>query len=68
MGIVLNLSQEETETILQLIGQQPTSTGLFPLAMKIKQQAEASIAAMTAAAEASEETAEEAKEEAKESA
>ena len=40
MEIKLTLTVEEVNVLLNLIGQTPTSSGLFPLAVKIKSQAE----------------------------
>lgn len=40
MEIKLNLSIEEVNAVLQTLGQLPTSSGAFPLLMKIKEQAE----------------------------
>lgn len=45
MNIQLNLSVEETNAILQLLGQAPTSTGVYPIMMKVRQQADMSIQA-----------------------
>ena len=38
--IKLDLSIEEVNAILQVLGDLPTKTGAFPLVMKIKEQAE----------------------------
>ena len=38
--ITLTLSVEEVNAILQTLGQLPTSSGAWPLVVKIKQQAE----------------------------
>ena len=38
--INLNLSIEEVNAILQVLGQLPTSSNAYPLMVKIKQQAE----------------------------
>ena len=38
--IKLELSVEEVNAILQTLGQLPTSSGAWPLVMKIKEQAE----------------------------
>ena len=38
--ITLNLSVEEVNAILQVLGQLPTSSGAWPLLMKVKEQAE----------------------------
>ena len=40
MDINLALTVEEVNVLLNLIGQTPTSSGLFPLAVKIKGQAD----------------------------
>ena len=40
MNIKLELATEEVNAILQTLGQLPTSSGAFPLLMKIKGQAE----------------------------
>ncbi len=40
MNIQITLSVEEINAVLQILGQTPTSTGVFPLLMKIKNQAE----------------------------
>lgn len=36
----LNLTVEEVNAILQVLGDLPTKTGVYPLAIKIKEQAE----------------------------
>jgi hypothetical protein len=41
MEITLKLSVEEVKGILQTLGQLPTSSGAWPLVVKIKEQAEA---------------------------
>lgn len=38
--IKLDLSVQEVNFILQTLGQLPTSSGVFPLVVKIKEQAE----------------------------
>jgi hypothetical protein len=43
MNIQLNLSIDEVNGILQTLGQLPTSSGAFPLLVKIKTQAEEQI-------------------------
>lgn len=43
MEITLTLSVEEVNAVIQVIGQLPTSSGAYPLLMKIKQQGEAQI-------------------------
>ena len=40
MELNLRLSVEEVNAVLQTLGNLPTSSGAFPLLMKIKQQAE----------------------------
>lgn len=40
MDINLTLAIEEVNVLLNLIGNTPTSSGLYPLAVKIKGQAE----------------------------
>ena len=40
-----DLTQEEVNAILTILGDMPTKTGIFPLVMKIKVQADALIAA-----------------------
>jgi hypothetical protein len=40
MNITLTLTTEEVNGILQTLGQLPTSSGAWPLVVKIKQQAE----------------------------
>jgi hypothetical protein len=39
--IKLELSVEEVNAILQVLGQLPTSSGAWPLLVKVKEQAEA---------------------------
>ena len=55
MEINLNLTVEEVNVVLNLIGNTPTSSGLFPLAVKIKGQAEKQVPPQPAEAEATEE-------------
>ena len=43
MNITLELSVDEVNGILQTLGQLPTSSGAWPLVVKIKQQAEAQL-------------------------
>jgi len=43
MNIALNLDINEIQHLLNLLGNLPTHTGAFPLAVKIKEQAEAQI-------------------------
>ena len=40
MELNLTLNVEEVNAVLQTLGNLPTSSGAFPLLMKIKQQAE----------------------------
>jgi hypothetical protein len=40
MNVTLTLTVEEVNAILQTLGQLPTSSGAFPLMVKIKQQAD----------------------------
>jgi len=43
MEIKLNLSVDEVNAILQTLGNLPTSSGAWPLVIKIKQQAESQV-------------------------
>ena len=43
MTVQITLSIEEANRILAILGNLPTSSGVFPLALKIKQQAEAQL-------------------------
>lgn len=43
--IQLSLTVEEVNAVLQTLGNLPTSSGAYPLFMKIKGQAEAGVAA-----------------------
>ena len=43
--IQLSLTVEEVNAVLQTLGNLPTSSGAYPLMMKIKEQAEAAVAA-----------------------
>jgi hypothetical protein len=43
MDINLTLNVDEINAVLQTLGNLPTSSGAFPLLMKIKQQAEAQL-------------------------
>ena len=43
MEITLKLSVEEVNGILQVLGELPTKSGAFPLAVKIKSQADAQV-------------------------
>jgi hypothetical protein len=40
MELEVKLTVEEINAILQVLGQTPTNSGLYPLLVKIKQQAE----------------------------
>jgi len=40
MNITLTLTVDETNAILQVLGQLPTSSNAYPLMVKVKQQAE----------------------------
>ena len=40
VAVTLNLTTEEVNAILQVLGQLPTSSGAWPLVVKIKAQAE----------------------------
>jgi len=41
--ITLTLTAEEVQSIFNVLGQLPTSSGAFPLMVKIKEQAEAQV-------------------------
>jgi hypothetical protein len=43
MDINLTLNVEEVNAVLQTLGQLPTSSGAWPLVVKIKEQAEAQV-------------------------
>ena len=43
MNITLSLDINEVQGILKVLGDLPTSSGAYPLSMKIKEQAEAQI-------------------------
>jgi hypothetical protein len=43
MELNLKLTVEEINAVLQTLGQLPTSSGAFPLLVKIKQQADAQL-------------------------
>jgi hypothetical protein len=43
MELNIKLTVEEINAVLQTLGNLPTSSGAFPLLMKIKQQAEAQV-------------------------
>lgn len=44
MDINLTLNVDEVNAVLQTLGQLPTSSGAWPLVVKIKEQAEAQVA------------------------
>ena len=44
MEIEIKLHIEEVNAVLQTLGQMPTSSGAWPLVVKIKEQAEAQVA------------------------
>lgn len=43
MEIELKLHVDEVNAVLNVLGQMPTSSGVYPLAVKIKSQAEAQL-------------------------
>ncbi len=43
MTIKLELTVEEVNAVLQTLGNLPTSSGVFPLMMKIREQGEAQV-------------------------
>jgi len=43
MEITLNLDLQEVNVLLELMGAQPTSTNIWPLAAKVRNQAEQQI-------------------------
>lgn len=43
MEVNLNLTVDEVNAVLNTLGQLPTSSGAFPLLVKIKEQAEAQL-------------------------
>ena len=43
MMVELQLTTEEVNSILQVLGELPSKTGAWPLIMKIKQQAETQV-------------------------
>lgn len=47
MSIKIELEIEEINAVLQTLGNLPTSSGAWPLVVKIKQQAEAQVPAAT---------------------
>jgi len=51
MDINLTLNVEEVNAVLQTLGNLPTSSGAFPLLMKIKDQAEGQLPKQEEAAE-----------------
>lgn len=52
MEIEVKLTVEEINAVLQTLGQLPTSSGAWPLLMKIREQAEAQLPPQTQEAEA----------------
>ena len=46
MDINLSLNVEEVNAVLQTLGALPTSSGAWPLVVKIKEQAEAQVATL----------------------
>lgn len=53
MNIVITLTLAEIQTLLNIIGELPNKTATFPLAVKIKDQADAAVAAQQVKQEAS---------------
>jgi hypothetical protein len=51
MEIELKLTVDEINAVLQTLGNLPTSSGAWPLVVKIKHQAEAQVPAQEAAVE-----------------
>jgi hypothetical protein len=51
MEVNLNLTVEEVNAILHTLGNLPTSSGAWPLVVKIKEQAEGQLPAQTEEAE-----------------
>lgn len=45
MQVSLNLNVQDVNVVLQVLGNQPTSSGLYPLAVEIKRQADEQIEA-----------------------
>ena len=43
MVIKLELSAEEVNSVLQVLGEMPTKSGAWPLVVKIKEQAESQV-------------------------
>lgn len=43
MRVNINLTVEEVNAVLNTLGQLPTSSGVYPLLLNIKQQAEAQL-------------------------
>jgi hypothetical protein len=43
LELTLKLTVDETNFVLQVLGELPTKSGAFPLVMKIKQQADAQV-------------------------
>ena len=54
MEINLSLNVEEVNAVLQTLGNLPTSSGAWPLVVKIKEQAEAQVGAPAQELEAGE--------------
>jgi hypothetical protein len=52
MEVSLKLSVDEVNAVLQTLGQLPTSSGAWPLLMKIREQAEGQLPAQPQEAEA----------------
>ena len=48
MNINISLNVDEINAVLQTLGQLPTSSGAWPLLLKIKEQADSQINATTA--------------------
>lgn len=43
MEVTIKLTVDDVNAILQVLGEMPTKTGMWPLAVSIKEQAEAQI-------------------------
>lgn len=52
--LTLTLTLEEVQILLQVLGDIPTKSGLYPLVMKIKDQAEAQLTSAEPSTEAKE--------------
>jgi hypothetical protein len=52
MEVNINLTVEEVNAVLHTLGNLPTSSGAWPLVVKIKEQAEAQLPAQPETAEA----------------